>query len=54
MAKYDFGRLSILIVEDSQFMVGLMTGILRALGIERIIIGQRSTFFCKKCQTQTK
>ena len=38
MARYDFTRMSILLVEDSQFMRGLMTGILRALGVERIII----------------
>ncbi len=38
MAQYDFTRLSILLVEDSKFMCNLMSGILRAMGIERILV----------------
>ncbi len=38
MAQYDFTRLSILLVEDSKFMCDLMSSILRAMGIERILI----------------
>ncbi len=36
MARYDFSRLSVLVVEDSLFMRTLIVGVLRALGIERI------------------
>ncbi|MEQ9491826.1 MAG: response regulator [Alphaproteobacteria bacterium] len=36
MARYDLSRLSILVAEDSAFMLKLFTGILQALGIERI------------------
>ncbi|MTI09586.1 response regulator [Curvivirga aplysinae] len=36
MARYDFSRLSVLVVEDSLFMRSLIVGVLRALGIERI------------------
>lgn len=36
MARYDLSRLSILVAEDSAFMRKLFSGILQALGIERI------------------
>lgn len=36
MARYDFARMSVLVVEDSQFMRGLLVQLLRSLGIERI------------------
>lgn len=38
MAKYDFSRLSVLVVEDSTFMQSLVLGVLRALGVERVTL----------------
>lgn len=38
MARYDFSRMSVLVVEDSQFMRGLLVQLLRSLGIERIAV----------------
>ncbi|RED48131.1 response regulator [Aestuariispira insulae] len=40
MARFDFSRLSVLVVEDSQFMRSLIIGILRALGVERILTAE--------------
>lgn len=40
MARLDFSRLSVLVVEDSQFMRSLLVGILRALSIERILTAE--------------
>jgi CheY-like chemotaxis protein len=36
MARYDFSRLSVLVVEDSRFMRSLLVTTLRALGVERV------------------
>lgn len=36
MARYDFSRLSVLLVEDSNFMRSLFITVLRAIGVERI------------------
>lgn len=38
MAKYEFSRLSVLVVEDSTFMQSLVLGVLRALGVERVTL----------------
>ncbi|WP_259782507.1 response regulator [Aestuariispira ectoiniformans] len=40
MARLDFSRLSVLVVEDSQFMRSLIIGILRALGVERVMTAE--------------
>lgn len=40
MARYDFTKLSVLIVEDSNFMRSLLIGVLRALGVERISVAE--------------
>ncbi len=40
MARYDFSRLSVLVVEDSRFMRSLLITTLRALGVERISIAE--------------
>ncbi len=38
MARYDFTRLSVLVVEDSKFMQSIFTNVLKALGVERITV----------------
>lgn len=40
MARLDFSRLSVLVVEDSAFMRSLFTTVLRALGVERITLAE--------------
>lgn len=38
MPRYDFSRLSVLVVEDSKFMQSIFVNVLKALGVERIKI----------------
>ena len=38
VARYDFSRLSVLVVEDSAFMQSLILSVLRALGVERVTL----------------
>ena len=38
MPRYDFSRLSVLVVEDSKFMQTIFTNVLKALGVERITV----------------
>jgi len=38
MPRYDFSRLSVLVVEDSKFMQSIFTNLLKALGVERISV----------------
>jgi len=40
MARYDFSRLSVLVVEDSRFMRSLLVTTLRALGVERVMTAE--------------
>lgn len=40
MARLDFSRLSVLVVEDSAFMRSLFINVLRALGVERITVAE--------------
>ncbi|MBP5858960.1 response regulator [Marivibrio halodurans] len=40
MARLDFSRLSVLLVEDSAFMRSLFINVLRALGVDRITIAE--------------
>lgn len=40
MARYDFSRLSVLVVEDSAFMRSIFINVLRALGVERITVAE--------------
>jgi CheY-like chemotaxis protein len=40
MARYDFSRLSVLLLEDSQFMRSVFINTLRALGVKRIIVAE--------------
>ncbi|NMM44518.1 response regulator [Rhodospirillaceae bacterium KN72] len=40
MARLDFTRLSVLLVEDSAFMRSVFVNVLRALGVERILIAE--------------
>lgn len=40
MARLDFSRLSILLVEDSAFMRSIFTTVLRAMGVERITVAE--------------
>ncbi len=40
MARLDFSRLSVLVVEDSSFMRSIFVAVLRALGVERILVAE--------------
>lgn len=40
MARLDFSKLSVLVVEDSAFMRSIFVNVLRALGVERLIIAE--------------
>lgn len=40
MARYDFSRLSVLVIEDSAFMRSVFINVLHALGVERIVTAE--------------
>ena len=40
MARFDFTRMSVLVVEDSQFMRSLMVQVLKAMGVDRITVAE--------------
>ncbi|MDF1749121.1 MAG: response regulator, partial [Alphaproteobacteria bacterium] len=40
MAQLDFTRLSVLVIEDSAFMRSIIIAVLRALGVERILVAE--------------
>jgi CheY-like chemotaxis protein len=40
MARFDFSRLSVLVVEDSAFMRSLLVNVLRGLGVDRVLVAE--------------